>query len=509
MFRFSLKKSFSFFVFLFLMATHSSAEIIYVPADSSTIQAGIDGASDGDTVLVAPGTYFENINFSGKSILVASNFILDSDENTIISTIIDGSQPPNPKYGSVVTFSSAEDSLSVLIGFTLQNGTSTHTEEFTFGGGIYCTSSPTISNNKILMNNAHFGGGICARGENSSPEIVNNIVIQNNGVVGAGIFCEFSKPKIVTNLIRDNQASYRGGGIFAKFTHSIIEGNQVLENKSAVRGGGIHVIYSSAKIVDNYVAFNQTGERGGGIYVGGDSALLIQGNLLLQNEAEKGGGIFVTNCSSQIVNNTLDNNTADQAGGIFYQGADYSEIINNIITNSPKGAGLFCEQGSYFLICHNDVWNNRSGNFTGCGESVGDISWGLNLNNTPCDSLYNIIRDPLFVDPDSNFHINCLSPCRNAGSPYFEVPSGGGAVIDMGAFEYIPLSGDVNGDEKINIQDILSLIDFLFRGNPPLCAYETGDINCDENVDISDGVYLINFIFKQGPPPCSLIRSLL
>ncbi|MFB0516174.1 MAG: hypothetical protein ACETWG_06175, partial [Candidatus Neomarinimicrobiota bacterium] len=55
---------------LFTFVSISAANIINIPADSSTIQAGINGASTGDTVLVQPGTYVENINFNGKNIVV-------------------------------------------------------------------------------------------------------------------------------------------------------------------------------------------------------------------------------------------------------------------------------------------------------------------------------------------------------------------------------------------------------------------------------------------------------
>ena len=498
---FSFKRIFFILVLLFFLTNCCWARLISVPSDSSTIQSGINGAEDGDTVLVYPGVYYENINFLGKSIMVASNFIFDSDTNTIKSTIIDGSQPAVPKYGSVVTFNSGEDSLSVLNGFTLQNGKATYTEESTFGGGIFCTSSPVILNNRILGNYAHFGAGICARGEYCSAKIASNIVIQNTGIVGAGIFGEFSQPQIMENLVQGNQASYRGGGIFCKLAQPIIAGNEVFDNQSAVRGGGVHVIYSQAEIIENHIAFNQTEEDGGGIYLAGDEYVLIQRNLIHQNQAEKGGGMFVTSCSSQIINNTINNNYAQDAGGVFFRGTHYTEIIDNIITNSSGGGGLVCEPGSNVFISYNDVWNNIGGNFKGCYPGIGDTSWGLNHNNTPCDSLYNIIQDPLFVNPDSNFHLNCLSPCRDAGTPVLEVPPGGGERIDMGAFEYVPISGDVNGDENIDIQDILFLVNFLFRSQPPFCAYDAGDVNCNQNVDISDLVYLVNFVFKNGPPP--------
>jgi hypothetical protein len=108
---------------LLLLATAGVAQkTILVPANQPTIQAAILAASNGDTVLVSPGTYHENINFSKKAITVQSS-------GGPAVTIIDGG-----KAGSVVTFNQGEELTSVLQGFAIQNGSAQGA--IATGGGI-------------------------------------------------------------------------------------------------------------------------------------------------------------------------------------------------------------------------------------------------------------------------------------------------------------------------------------------------------------------------------------
>src|SRR4029077_19903288 len=126
------------------------------------IQDAINVANTGDLVLVAAGTYSENIDFKGKAITVRS-------ASGAALTIIDAGN-----QGSVVTFVTGEGQHSILEGFTVQHGNS-----HTYGGGILVSeASPTIANNVIQQNKACVGGaGIALL--NSSARILKN-VIQNN-----------------------------------------------------------------------------------------------------------------------------------------------------------------------------------------------------------------------------------------------------------------------------------------------------------------------------------------
>ena len=178
-----------------------STTIIVIPGDYLTIQEGINASEDGDTVLVKPGIYEENINFNGHQIVLASLFLTTGNPEYIEETIIDGDSS-----GSVVTFENGEDSTTIIIGFTLQNGYASD------GAGIYCMNDADaiISNNIIRWNVSSdyysVGGGILCN--NSNPIIRDNLIAENTACWGGGIGLENSFPVISNNIIRDNVADF-------------------------------------------------------------------------------------------------------------------------------------------------------------------------------------------------------------------------------------------------------------------------------------------------------------
>ena len=84
-----------------------------------SIQTAIDNALDTDEIVVAPGTYFETINFLGKAITLRSSY---GAEVTVISA--NGPEGAD----SAVTCASGERADTILDGFTLTDGTGTHAE---------------------------------------------------------------------------------------------------------------------------------------------------------------------------------------------------------------------------------------------------------------------------------------------------------------------------------------------------------------------------------------------
>jgi hypothetical protein len=212
-------------IFILLCITQLPAFIIHVPADFATIQLAIDGTMDGDTVMVAPGSYIENrIDFSGKAITVMGS---DPDDPLVVeNTVVDG----DTAWGPIFYFRSGEDSTSVLTGLKIVGAAGTE------GGGVQCyLSSPIITKNIISMNLAsESGGGIHC--EYASPMISHNLITSNYSGTGGGIFCSGSSyPIIVNNTIGGNVAN-QGGGIYCSNGTSVLVYNTILWGNSASEG---------------------------------------------------------------------------------------------------------------------------------------------------------------------------------------------------------------------------------------------------------------------------------
>ena len=146
---YKLSNSRLFFVaiifFIINMTSYVEATIINVPDDFTAIQDGINATSDGDTVLVQPGIYYENLHFGGHNTALASLYLTTGDTFYISQTIIDGDSA-----GTVILFDYGEDRSAMVTGFTIRNGAAG------MGAGIFCSSAnPTISHN-IIMDNFAF-----------------------------------------------------------------------------------------------------------------------------------------------------------------------------------------------------------------------------------------------------------------------------------------------------------------------------------------------------------------
>lgn len=399
---------------LLICTSPALATTINVPADQPTIQAGINAAVAGDTVLVAPGTYKENINFMGKAITVASS-------GGAKVTTIDGGLA-----ASVVTFSSGETTASVLSGFTITNG------KASFGGGGIEISS-------------------------ASPTIVKNVIKKNQACDGDGIEVSFGSPVIRGNQIVGNIQSgcsggTGGGGIeIGGAASAQVIGNLIANNNAGdgIGGGGISLFAAGTPTISNNIFMNNTNSTtGGAISMYNLSDAVVVQNLFIKNSSPQGGGVYYLVPSGAngptLVNNTFYDNTATTGMGSAVYANDFdvpSHLYNNIVDEVSGQTAVYCgnlNSSTIPVFFNNDVVASGGTNYGGiCSDQTG--------------SNGNISADPLFVKAPMNLQLQAGSPAIDAGTnsapnlpkkdlagkPRIVDGNGDGSkIVDIGAYEF-------------------------------------------------------------------------
>ncbi|MGB3975534.1 MAG: right-handed parallel beta-helix repeat-containing protein [bacterium] len=372
-----------------LLSQISFAAVIRVPQDQPTIQAGIDAASDGDTVLVDDGIWTGKGNkvlkFGGKAISVQS-------KNGSQACIIDCE-----KRGRGVTFDKGETNASIFQGFTIRNGLSAGADGD--GGAILCTNR-------------------------SSPSIKNCVFEKNHAGLGGGIFIFYrSHPLVIDCAFIGNSAQKDGGGIYCQNNCSPSIMNCVFENNFGRYGGGGISLFLDGhlRLLDCAFIGNSTEGAGGGIQCGGSSITIF--NCLFDGNSAAGqsGGVgcYWESPEMTIINSSIVNNTSFQGGGVYVERNCTVSVVNSILwgnTASNSGDAAYLKGNVTLNLSYCNVENGTSGIYCYGG---GTFNWGDGM----------IDSNPKFVPgPDGNYYLSQIasgqssnSPCVDAGSDLAEL----------------------------------------------------------------------------------------
>ncbi|MFH1892711.1 MAG: right-handed parallel beta-helix repeat-containing protein [Candidatus Zixiibacteriota bacterium] len=504
---------------------------VYVPEVQPTIQAGIDAASDFDTVLVADGVYTgdgnRDILFYGKSVKLISE---NGPENCIIDCEATAEDPHRGVY-----FSGYETQDALLEGFTVKHAYAQ------WAGGICFFHSAPVVRNCIVTENGPAGIRCFASGSN--PLLENVHIIANS----VGMFISGCAPTLTDCIFEDNS----GSAIWTLDSSPItITKCDFINNTGAIRSDyDVYMVMTDCLFEGNVTSSGAT------IYVEfGDSLEMTRCTLrgceprpiyLMNCHYTATDCIFEENyglaetrlvildaiCQDPVFRRCIFRNNIGQPLMFWEYSAptiDSCQFTNNLcswcvvsLTSHSDGVIKNCTFASnhilYYegLVIINDydcplsisntlvAYNRKvpplddylehtiiNCNFygNGGGDWVGSYAdqLGVDCNNS---------LDPQFCDRFiGNFDVYTTSPCLPENNECGE-PIG---VVTVGC-----MCGDTDASEAVDIDDVVYLIDYIFSGGPAPEPVPAGDPDCSGEDDIDDVVFIINYIFAGGDEPCA------
>ena len=334
------------FLFLCMLACVvgvASAKTIYVPDDYAKIQWAVDSASDGDTIIVRDGTYYE-------SVVVNKQLTIKSDKGPN-NCIVNGS-------GSDV-FTIEADGIRIE-GFTITGG----------GHGIHIRlNKNTIINNNIISNN-DYGIYLCHSNNNS---ISNNDIISNKY---DGIDLEYSSNNSISS---NNISSNNWFGIILWLS------NENTIRKNEIINDGLFVKCSYSNIVENNTVNGKPlvyleGKSDEFIDNAGQVILVKCKNITVMNSelTNTDFGIELFESDNCLISN---NNISSNRFGIYLGGSNNNSISENKI--SSNGCGISLERSNNNNISENKISSNYWGIHLWCSNNI------IYLNNF-IDNIKNV-----------------------------------------------------------------------------------------------------------------------
>jgi len=517
---------------LLSLTAFASADTIHVPDDFPEIQFAIIVAEDGDEILVAPGTYNEQIDFLGKAITVKST---EGPEKTIIDA--EGA-------GVVVTCDDGESADTVLNGFTITGGNN--------GGMTNIASSPTVAACIFQNNSAETGAGMY--NDDSSPTLT-SCVFENNAAnsSGGGMFNSgTSEPSIEESVFCENEPNNisgdwidNGGNCLAdlcidddangvpdpceteivqvpgdvKTIQDAIDfalaGTQIIVapgtynetinfNGKAVtlvssegpevtvidgQGNGTVVTCNSGEgpdtVLEGFTITGGNSPNGGGGMRNASASPTVTNCVFKDNLANSGGvpnsggGMYNGDSSPILTDCVFENNSAVENGGGVYNDGSSPTVQNCTFLNNSadgNGGGMSSQDWSSPTVTNCSFEGNSAG-FVGGGMYNLDHSHPTVTNCTfannsgyPGNAIYTGGDTSAPAIGDSVF-------CENGNKHIYGFwnDKGGNCFADI-CVECIPCPANFNEDGEVSVGDLLVLLEFWGTDGPGADIAEPNDV---------------------------------
>ncbi|MFN8546751.1 MAG: right-handed parallel beta-helix repeat-containing protein [Candidatus Eisenbacteria bacterium] len=381
-------------------------------AAAPTLSVGVSMASNGDSVLVHPGSYYEVITTTKSLILVA--------DGAPGSVVLDGGS-----FTTVLKFQNVTGDVTIQ-GFALRNGSASRGGglvldnvsgncnlidcEFsgniatTSGGAVDCVNSTatftdcTFDGNGVTGPSEMRGGAVSGRA-NSSLSFAGCSFSDNDGSYGGAIYSAGALPSVSGCSFTHNDA-LRGGAVYVASASSAVIDGCTFESCSADDFGGALFFTGSGYEVTNSTFHSNdcsTG-MGGAIYCAGGSGIEVRGNVFNANSAQSGGALAGAPSLALVEHNTFYGNSASDTGAHLFSATSRAPTSSGTSSPTPRPVPRSERVPSAPTFHCNDFWNNGDGNFNGVTDPMGDDG--------------NFAEDPLYCDAaGDDFGLDMASAC--------------------------------------------------------------------------------------------------
>lgn len=423
-------------------ATGPQGAILVVPDEYETVQAAVDAAASGDTILIRRGFYAENVHVEAKDLSITSSN--PSDPLVVAQTVLSARG-----LGTPLTIDNGSE--VEVAGITVADGLSSS------GGGISAQHS-VLSLDRCVIAANHCtadGGGVYAY---DAEVHMDNCHIVGNETPddGGGAFLWRSNVTLVDVSFRSNRASDRGGALVIRDSEAVLRGVEIRDSSGAFEAGGLFFNNSVFECVDLDIHGN-IGTHGAGVSLYESEGVFLGSRIYANHALERAGALFATRSPASFVDCEFAGNTAQYEGGALYLTEWFYEdettirlercrIVENI-TIEGSGGAMSLAAGVQLELLGTLIRGNEArdrGGAIHCKEGT------LNARNTVIAGNSAAIGGGLVLEPETHGRLDfCTIAENNADDVGTQVHTGLSAaclidnsIVMRGTGDSPPLAGE-------------------------------------------------------------------